>query len=338
MESLDDLVRLVHISVTGITVFFLLYIWYKYHTYYQHAFSGAHSGDYGLLILSLALLTWASIFVAPYYASGPEKSSLTHILSVLNNGLFLCSFPFFSHGFEKLKENKYRVRWFLIIISITVFAIILVALASENNSVPGWVTASSFGLSALTILGMALLLFNTFYKRKLLGVAILTTLIMLLLVYGQAMRAFQPESERQIQIVQEAINLTSFMGMCGLFISLALTWIFELSNNLNDLYFFKATGIDHVEELIQHPISNSELLKKIDEFVENDLLEELIRILITHFRSNGGTTKLHNVLSLAAQLSNINTDRIRNTITDETYRLERSRIRDSVLYFKSNIT
>lgn len=328
-KGIDSYYRITHCFTIVITISILLYIWIKYLNI-RDVLSIDEERDYALVLLSLALFVWGVLAFCKYLDI-ELSNNVSVTFSTINNCLFLSSFPFFEHGFKFLQKRRSRYYWFLGIIITGILSTMaaLILFSKYPTEDQAWIgyTVDLF-LTTITLLALGRLLFNSFKERNLVGIGYISILFILMMIIATI--ALTWGIDAKLSIWDEVLFLTSSFGLSSVFIALTFSWINELNNRVfSNIYVLSNDNTQKSIELGN--ITKKDLRAKLENNLADDKSEETIEELLTYFRKEKIYKGLKDVIPIAASLTRLMTDRLRNVIDNHEYNTSRNKINNSLL-------
>lgn len=177
--------------------------------------------DYGLVWLAVAFFSWTLTGIISI--NFPSQYSIVSFLSIGNNGIFICAFAFFDHGIDALTKSSHRNKFFLTAASITALIICLnlFLIGAGHRQYADYIEAI---FSTLTLTGFAGILFNSFYARKIYGIAFVSLSIVCLVIFSQLASLIGLTGN---PVLKSAIDIASQSLLQTIVISLSFSWIIE---------------------------------------------------------------------------------------------------------------
>jgi len=218
----------------------LMAIWYHI---------GRKQGDFGQVWLALSILCWSiSGYVDSFYGGKLmvhiidqpnlvdvngfyeqnlfELSGWKSLLSLLNSLFILLSLPWFRY-LPKILEQVIKSKYWPIIVGLPfLFSILPTISKIFTNSSLELVSELDVYYSILTLLVLGLVLWESFTKRRLVFLAVLSVICILITFAAQV---FKLTDDANTQILFSAIFKTSLIMI---FFALALSWVKDLTERI----------------------------------------------------------------------------------------------------------
>ncbi len=311
----------------GMSVFILAAIW---HFYYFKRRKSHERADFGLLFLCAGLTVWVISAIMGLSAEKPEDS-VRHALSMINNGLIACSFPFFEYSVISDSNKRARKYWTTITLSLTVFVLILIFAFEKARNVLDFLSSS------LVLIVLTGILFKTFGKRKLAPLGYFSILIMVAMLMSQFFVTFKESDFLKggdgflinLGFVMSGISFTMFIL---LLVALAFTWILDKNDVYDEwkeedelikiLREEPAKGIKYLESIIATGLSKYDLVAFqlfFNALPINTQEKEAIKNIYRDY------------LNFSGQLNRATNDFLQNMIDFDSYDRIRSRVSAGLL-------
>ncbi len=236
MSEVSLFYALTHIFISLIGGVLLFAIWYNIRKRFIHLLEENESEkriDKGLLFLSLALFVWAISGCWVYINNGNSffgtigYTAVLNLFSVLNNIFLLFALSYFYYAPKFIYQNKRNVRILAVVIVVVSIA---TAILSNYDQTDGFFKISAIPdlvLSAFLSLLLMISLYQTFMKRGLAIIAIISVLITAMLFVSQLPEVFNSLNDG---FINNLIKLVSKVSLITLFMVLATTWVIRLAN------------------------------------------------------------------------------------------------------------
>lgn len=236
MSEVSLFYTLTHIFISFIGGVLLLAIWYNIRKRFIQILEENESEkriDKGLLFLSLALFVWASSGIWVYFNMGkPFAQSIgytvvVNLFSVLNNIFLLFALSYFYYAPKFIYQNKRNV---LILACLALAVSISTIVLSNYDQLWGSLKISALPdliLSAFLSLLLMISLYQTFVKRGLIIIAVISIIVIVLLFISQLPEVFGQLNDG---FINNLIKLVSKVSLITLFMVLATAWVIRLAN------------------------------------------------------------------------------------------------------------
>lgn len=226
LSKIDQL-RIIHLGLSFFGAVSIFLIWNK-----AQRITKLPSQDRGLLFISFAFLLWVAIdFYRLIGLMKPgEVSLIIKTFSVYNNAFFIAALPFFSYGFERIKEHFVAFRtpstWTFYTLVGNVFIALLYSISwGDGNFLSIWIKYFDVCYSVLTLGLIGYAIIQYFLHRKNAGLSLISILLTIGLVIPQF--AFLP----WIKIVHfdtiSVFILLTHAFLIMLFLIIAQSWLLE---------------------------------------------------------------------------------------------------------------
>lgn len=319
--SIDIFYRSAHLVISLITVFLMLYIWFRYQQI-RVAMALKEPPDYGLLLYSAALIIWEfNIF--------DDDIKFEAFATIIVDVFLLSGTSFINPNFFIFRNPQIREKWIIVILSVVATLMIAsqILFSLFDNYIYGYSISQIF--TGITCLILAASLFQYFKVRQLIGIGLFTCLLFLILYVSLITSLFTKSLATYLSIEVKVMfawikisYLTTSFGLFSVLIVLSFNWFSDLSHRLY-------TSIYTSQESFSPDKSSEELKNKIYNLIKNDQLEEVIEELLAYYQNKNGS--IHTVLMTANQLNRLGTEKIRGIISNENYELARNKIAMSLI-------
>lgn len=317
--SIDFFYKVVHLSTTILIVGLMLNIWIRYVQTEKSTSVNRNKNSNSLLFFALALILWEyNLFDTDY--------RFEVFTTIVVDGLFLVATTYFNDGvLLNSRKGKYQsVKTVPIVSILLIFASNILINNFSDNLLIGYSLALVYTL--FTFIVISVRLFWYYERRNLIELAVVSCLLFLGLYFTIILSIVYPDNP-EIFAWTKAFYLISTFGLYLVFANLSFNFLQDM---LNQRYSKVFTGLvdDHYEETNQR-VKDAILEQNIKTLIAEDRLEEVVEILLAAPQKDNMT--MASILMLANRLTNINTAKLRDTINFETYRMERSKIVDSLI-------
>lgn len=260
--------------VSSCTVFIIIAVWISYVK--KNKQNQEARNDFGVFLISAALMLWASIGLIEIYSEGDKSRAISvHVISMVNNLFFMLSVPFFNHGINLFKRNKL----FFGIGSITLFLLAFFIILYDFNARNEPTTLSDWtdGIySGITLILLGYVLHKSFSSRGFKSVSKLVVVWFLGAIYSQIV----PYIDGALYLSGYFYNIvycTSFIVILSVLTALMFSWYneqreFSIRNEFNtarDYLLSNAENVNLKYDFILSIFSSDDL-----SLVFNLLLEE----------------------------------------------------------------
>ncbi len=338
---------LTHIIISILSIFILLNIWGSYYDQKIRRINNENR-DYGVILFVAALFIWGLIAVINLSTINVKvkesteyaiKNLLNNFLSLINNALFLSAITYFDHGVEWANKSIRRRNIFIFISIFTFLLFMVIVILTYLNKFDACQIIDLIYTSLVFIVLMGVL-YNSFSKRKLHGVAFVSLFVMVLAIIGQVFTALKIEDITALKIenakeIGNTIFLASFAMMSSIFINLTYSWILE-----------KATSLPYSDEILLEIVGKNQILELINQYengkveeLKNNLkieitknnIEKVLQTLLIIFEKKGEKEDLNTVILLHSRLNEIEMRSAKGVVGLEEVQLEISKIKDATL-------
>lgn len=317
--------------ISALSIFFILNIFWFYH---KKQTSGEISGekDYGLIWLAVGFLCWTltGLIDSAYPADAhPNSEYLIIFLSIINNGIFICSFTFFDHGIDSLNKKIEKRQYFAITAAVTLIliAVIFLLMGTENSTL--LMTAKYLELiySGITLTMFAGILFNSFFIRKLYGIAFAAILVIFLLLFIQMAEVLDDLITARYHGFIGSIYIASHSLLLTIVISLSFSWVIEKIEETHDADL-NIKGKKVVDKYGHNTVRLKEFL--LNQFAENQI-KFVFLVLMEYYKRNPNHNKQKTIILNFSTFSRIE-DELRNgLITQSEYNNELNIIKNTLI-------
>lgn len=319
-QQVRELLATINGIISLYSIVLILNIYWLYHT---KKAKGQINGekDFGLIWLAVAFFCWTMTGIIS--VNYPGQSSIVSFLSIGNDGVFICSFAFFDHGIEFLSKRNHRKNFFLTVAILTAILIcinlFLIGVGFELYA--NYIEAV---YTTLMLSGFAGILFNSFFARKLYGIAFIALSVVCLVVFSQLAGLFSLTGN---QIVENAIYIASQSLLLTIVIALSFSWIIEKIEEKFDVDA-NTKGKRIVEEFVE----NIKGLKSyLNDKIANNEIEVVFLALKEYYKDNLDKKNLNTVIIRMCQYNQIQLQLRNGTIEKSDARRELNEITEIML-------
>lgn len=218
-------ILLINGIISVISIFFILNIFWFYRVKKR---DGKLNGekDFGLIWLAIGFFFWTLTGIVSKAYPGQEY--LISFLSLANNGVFICSFTFFDHGIDSLNKKFEKRKFFLTtaILTLLLIGINLFLIGTGAQNLKDVANIFELIYSGIMLAMFAGILFNSFFIRKLYGIAFASLLVLFLVLFIQIL-GLLPNQITVDPSFANAIYIASHSLLLTIVISLSFSWVIE---------------------------------------------------------------------------------------------------------------
>jgi len=314
-DGVDKFRRLCHAISNLIITLILFFIW---QFYFKKIFDKKkESPDFGLLLISAALLMWGGLSVLVFF----EITVFTSVFSSINNLFFLWSLPFFDHGFQWMHNKKNKTIWMVSTGFVTIGLLILLPILDNTNKLAS--NGINFGFSALTLSMLGVSLYRTFHKRDFFPISIISAIVIIAALVGQSTMFFY-KVDSYLGIYDEVFFLVSYIIISALFVVLGFSW---LNEELSSIIPINLSTYDDKSK----KIDIEGVKKELSEGKPSKAIQEILAFLNT--RTSDTDLLKDELILLSSSLYALNTQYRIGTINLEDNMKGRSKITAGILDF-----
>ncbi|MBX2926824.1 MAG: hypothetical protein KF852_03215 [Saprospiraceae bacterium] len=314
-DGVDKFRRLCHAVSNLIITLILFFIW---QFYFKKIFDKKkESPDFGLLLISAALLMWGGLSVLVFF----EITVFNSVFSSINNLFFLWSLPFFDHGFHWMHNKKNKTIWMVSTGFVTIGLLVLLPILDNTNKLAS--DGINFGFSSLTLSMLGVSLYRTFNKRDFFPISIISAIVIIAALVGQSTMFFY-KVDSYLGIYDEAFFLVSYIIISALFVVLGFSW---LNEELSSIIPINLSTYDDKSK----KIDIEGVKKELSEGKDSKAIQEILAFLNT--RTSDTDLLKDELILLSSSLYALNTQYRIGTINLEENMKGRSKITAGILDF-----
>jgi hypothetical protein len=292
----------------------LIITWFRY----QKLTDGdkkSSSNAYSIVFFALSLVLWE-------YNLFDNDYRFEVFTTIIADALLLVGTVFFNHGvLMKGSTSKYSAIKIVPIISIVCICISNLLINYSNGKLLiGYSLCLLFTL--VTFLIVSIKLFFYYKNMKMVEIGIFSIVSFMGLFTTMLLSVAYYDDMHYFDLIKVFLLFFTF-SVYFILSNLAYSFLQEIVNH-KFVQVFTSYG-ENKEEKPFDPHS----LNDINDLISDDKIEELVEKLLTSSRYD--KERMTSLLLIANRLSSINTEKVRETVTEEEYHVERHRIVDSLI-------
>ena len=316
---IDQMYRYVHLGITLLMIGLLVSTWLRYQNLTANDTTKS-SNSYSILFFALALFLWEFNL----FFHDPAEPQYEVFTTIIADALLLVGTTFFNNrALMKGYKSKYsaiKVVPILSIVSIVLSNVFM--LFSDGNMLIDFSICLLFTLVTFVIISVKLFFYYKNMNMIEIGIFAITAFMGLFTTLILSI-AFPKTQDVNLFLAIKTFLLLSTVGVYFILANLAYSFLQETVNHQFVKVFTTASNNNGTAVASQ----NTE--QDINDLISNNKIEEVVEVLLASSRYDKERMTL--LLLLANRLSSINTEKVRDTISDDDYRINRNKIVDSLI-------
>jgi len=328
MELNDILIfyKATHGILAVTTTFVLIYVWTRHMRIFKLS-NVKRDKDYGLLLFSFAIFCWglqSILFIN-------QNPMLSIFVLILTNAFALLGLTYFKQSIVNFSNYKLAKVWAIIIVStsiLTYFYSIFIYTLSPDKYFLDYGHIPIHIYTVLTFLILAVFAYQVFKRKHLRGFGVLFCLIIILHCVGYVCSQSKGVSD-EYKLLNYYLLLITGVWILISVLMLSLNWLHDLrSQAYSRIYMNKSLTATNNGKTKK---SKSEISSEVFNLIMQDKPEEVIDDLLYFAQHN--SSNIDELLLIASNLNRLNTQKLRATIDNEEYSLERNKINEKLINY-----